>query len=251
MTVVPVVDPATGSVALAPETLTVLRQYAADPAAAAPGADQQLDLLARAGLIDANGVIGRLGDALATIVDPAICTVELHQSGKVMEGWVDSRLATLLLPPANDSRRTLKWVHPSLLPEALARLVDLGPRTRAVRAEPLQLSAAGLERLLEGDAATAGEVLGASAPTSAVAAATSLGSSVRRRWRLCCAWSLEDGESGRTAIEVVDSDDGIWLLEGEKERLIAWPVTPTVIWRLIVRMLMRRGADGQQAVERF
>lgn len=248
MTVPPGVDPATGSVALAPETFAVLVQHAVDPAAtvAAAQAAEQLDLLSCAGVIDGEAVRPRLEKALAAIVDPQLCTLELQQSGKTMEGWADPSIVALLLPAAEDGRHTLTWLHPSLLPEALARLVDLGPRPRAIRAEPLRLGVGGLDRLLEDGAEAAGAVLGASASTGTLNAASSLAAGLRRRWRLSAAWELDGGERAGAAVEAVDTDAGIWLLEGEGDGLIAWPVTPSLIWRLIVRLVMRRAADGSR-----
>ncbi len=148
-----------------------------------------------------------------------------------------------------DGRRTLTWLHPSLLPEALARLVDLGPRPRVMRAEPLRLSTTSLDRLLEvGRAGAAG---GESEPLDAVAAELSLASGLRRRWRLSSAWTLDAGGSRGGTLEAIDTDGGVWLLEGEGERLVAWPVTPTVIWRLIVNLVMRRAGHASAATSPF
>lgn len=250
MTLAPVVDETTGSVALAPETFTALVEHAADPAAAANahGADEHLELLSQACLINSRGVLPRLADTLTAIVNPTICTLELRQSGKTMEGWADPSMAALLLPPDTDGRRTLASLHPSLLPEALARLVDLGPSPRAIRAEPLRAGESDLDRLLEGE--PGGAAPGAS-PSCDAFGASSPASGPRRRWRLSTRWSLDDGRSGGAALEAIHTDDGIWLLEGEGDRLMAWPVTATTVWRLIVRLVMRRAADERRAIDSF
>lgn len=244
----PVVDGRTGSVSLAPEMFAALVQHALDPAraAAAPGGGDQLDLLSRAHLIERGRAHPRLAGVLAAIVNPSICTLELRQSGKTMEGWVDPDVAALLLPPDSDGRCTLISLHPSLLPEALARLVDLRPRPQALRAEPLRAGTHELARLLEGEPPSP------IPPPPQLPPADSLSApALRRRWHLSTRWSLDDGRPQSAALEAIDSDEGLWLLEGEGERMIAWPTTATTVWRLIVRLVMRRADDTGDPIGSF
>ena len=131
-----------------------------------------------------------------------------------MRGWVSYDAAALLLPARDDEdeRRTLVQVHPTLLPEALARLVDLGPRPRARATAPVPA-----RRRRRGP--------------------------VNRRWRLAAAWTLDDGTAGGAGLEILDAASGLWLLHpSDGDGALAWPVTPTFVWRHIVRMLMRRTA---------
>ena len=149
----------------------MLVAHAADPVgAAAEGADSadQLALLRTAGVIDGPRAHPAIAGALAAIVRPELCTLELSYSGKAMRGWVSYDAAALLLPARDDEDelRTLVQVHPTLLPEALARLVDLGPRPRA--------SAAAAPVPVDDDAV----------------------GTVNRRWRLAAAWKLDDGTAG-------------------------------------------------------
>ena len=208
MTAAPVLDAAKGRLRIAEPTLTVLVAHAADPVAAAlevAGAETQLAALRAAGVIAGGRAHPAIASALAAIVRPELCTLELEHSGKAMRGWVSYGGAALLLPAGDDDdRRTLIQVHPTLLPEALARLVDLGPRPRPAATAPV----------------AAGDVV-----------------DVRRRWRLSAAWTLEDGARGGAALEILDAADGLWLLERGS---LAWPVTPTFVWRHIVRLVMRR-----------
>jgi hypothetical protein len=96
-------------------------------------------------------------------------------------------------------------VHPTLLPEALARLVDLGPRPRPAATAPVEPDA---------------PVIG----------------TVARRWRLSVAWTTDDGAPAGGGLEVLDAETGLWLIAQE----LAWPISPTFAWRHIVRLLMRR-----------
>jgi hypothetical protein len=129
-----------------------------------------------------------------------------------MQGWVSYDAAALLLPATGgEERRRLMSLHPTLLPEALARLVDLGPRPRPDTTEPVSAADPGIRE-------------------------------VRRRWRLGATWTLDDGANGSAALEVLDAETGLWLVHPGADELLAWPVTPTFVWRQIVRIVMRRAA---------
>jgi hypothetical protein len=207
---------ASGDLLVAEPTLAVLVAHTADPVHAAlrdDAAREQLALLQAAGVIRGGSSHPAIRGALAAIVRPDVCTLELDYAGRSMQGWVSHDDAALLLPATDDDeRRRLMALHPTLLPEALARLVDLGPRPRASAVEPLPP-----EDPAVGD--------------------------VRRRWRLGATWTLDDGTPGGAGIEVLDADTGLWLLHLADGQLLAWPVTPTFVWRQIVRIVMRRAAD--------
>jgi hypothetical protein len=212
MTDGPRLDVAKRSLLIDEPTLEVLVAHAADPVTVAvAGATAELGLLHAAGIIEGGRAHPAIAGALAAIVHPDLCTLELAYSGRSMRGWVSHRHAALLLPPSgDDERRRLVQVHPTLLPEALARLVDLGPRPRAASGVPVP-------------------------PDDPAVGA------VRRRWRLAATWTLDDGTAGGATLEVIDADSGLWLLHpGDGDAAQAWPVTPTFVWRHIVRVLMRR-----------
>ena len=121
-------------------------------------------MLQAAGVIAGGRAHPVIAGALAAILQPDLCTLELEHSGRSMQGWCSSTDAALLLPAGDDDeRRTLLAVHPTLLPEALARLVDLGPRPRPQATAPV-----GPEDIGE--------------PT--------------RRWRLAAAWKDDEGRPG-------------------------------------------------------
>ena len=205
MTPEPVLDAEHGRLRIAEPTLTVLVAHTADPVAAAlEGDEEQLAALQAAGVIEGGRAHPAIAGALAAILRPELCTLDLAYAGRSMQGWCAAGGAALLLPAAEgDERRTLLQVHPTLLPEALARLVDLGPRPRPAAAAPVAPDTVG---------------------------------DVTRRWRLSAAWTLADGRHGGGALEILDARSGLWLLQDE----LAWPVTPTFVWRHIVRLLMRR-----------
>jgi hypothetical protein len=211
----PEFDPARGRLLIAAPTLAVLVAHAADPVGAAlgeAGARDELASVTAAGVIEGGRAHPAIAGALRAIVRPELCTLELSHSGSAMQGWVSYDAAALLLPPrAGDDRRVLLDVHPTMLPDALARLADLGPRP-----------------LPDADAPVPPERV----------------EDVRRRWRLGAGWTLEDGRTGGDGLEVIDSAGGLWLVSpsAEDEQALAWPVSATFVWRQIVRLVMRRAA---------
>jgi hypothetical protein len=216
VTVAPELDPK-GELLVAEPTLAVLIAHAADPVHAAlqgDDAQEQLALLQAAGVIQGGSSHPAIRGALAAIVRPELCTLELTYAGRSMQGWVSASDAALLLPAGDDDeRRRLMRLHPTLLPELLARLVDLGPRPRVSPAEAVPYEDGAVGEL-------------------------------RRRWRLGATWTLEDGTTGGDGLEVLDADTGLWVLQPREDELIAWPVTPTFVWRHIVRLVMRRAAPA-------
>ncbi len=215
MTIAPELD-GSGDLLVAEPTLAVLIAHAADPIHAAlqgDDAQEQLALLHGAGVIQGGSSHPAIRGALAAIVRPELCTLELAYAGRSMQGWVSHAEAALLMPAGDDERRRLMQLHPTLLPEVLARLVDLGPRPRPSASEPIPY--------VDG---AVGEL--------------------RRRWRLGATWTLEDGTTGGDGLEVLDAEAGLWVLQPRDDELLAWPVTPTFVWRHMVRLVMRRAAEA-------
>ncbi len=213
----PEFEPERGRLLIGEDAMRVLVAHAADPVGVAAGdAVAELASLQAAGVIAGGRAHPAVADAVAAIVRPELCTLELSHSGKAMQGWVSYDAAALLLPEAegDDGRRALLALHPTVLPAALADLVDLGPRPVADGAAPVVYVADAIE-------------------------------DVHRRWRLEATWRLEDGAEGGDGLEVLDTASGFWMLTTGDEGgpPIAWPVTPTLIWRHIVRIVMRRAAD--------
>lgn len=222
MTVAPELDADQGRLLIGETTLRVLLAHTADPVAVALEGDEavrELAALQGAGVIEGGRAHPAVAGALAAIVRPELCTLELSHSGKAMQGWLSFGAAALLLPSrsAGEARRTLLALHPTVVPGALAALVELGPRPREGAPEP---------RVVTQDTFV----------------------DVRRRWRLEAAWTLPGDVAGGDGLEVIDSADGLWMLTTGDEggQPIAWPVTPTLVWRQLVRIVMRRAADAVQ-----
>jgi hypothetical protein len=239
MTGAPELDAERGRLLIGEPTLRVLVAHAADPVDVALQGEEavrELAALQAAGVIAGGRAHPSVAGALAAMVRPELCTLELSYSGKAMQGWLTYDAAALLLPERDggEGRRTLLALHPTVVPGALAALVDLGPRPAAGARGPRVYTP-------EPRVSTPG------APEPRVSTPDSF-PQVRRRWRLEATWRLPDGVTGGDGLEVLDSADGLWMLTTGDERgqPIAWPVTPTLVWRQIVRVVMRRAADAAQ-----
>lgn len=217
--------------------------------AVASGQDGEAAELQAAGVLDEQGSPAEaLRAGLRAVIDP-VCRLEVriqHADGQreAHQGWVAGHAAALLL--ATDGELwELVSVHPSFLPEALARLVGLGPGPRLEGAVPVRLTVQTVNQLTGSDPqarSTAAEHLRrAAADTDQQATAQSLGSGVRRRWEAVVTWPPAAGAAGRRALHVLDTPAGLWLLEPAGAGLLAWPTTPTTAWRALTTLLPQDG----------
>lgn len=210
----PELDAATGELHLAGPTFAALAAYVhgPDPERNVEGETAwQLEWLRQAGVLDEEGRSHpALAETVAAIRAP-LATLDLAYTGRAMRGWLDRTAAALLLPPGEDGRHKLTGVPRSWLPEALARLVELGPRPRPEPARPVPYAE--------------GAFLG-----------------VRRHWRLRFHPATDGDGSAARALEVVDTEGGLWIIApGRDGALVGWPSTPTTVWRLLTRLVARSG----------
>ncbi|MGH3344573.1 MAG: hypothetical protein ACRDPK_17235 [Carbonactinosporaceae bacterium] len=177
---------------------------------------EQLDLLRSADVLDEHGrPHPSLSNGLDAVEQSAI-VLDLSYAGKSMRAWGGHTTAGLLLPANADGRHTFTHLRVSLLPEAIARLVDLGPGPRPQPAVPV----------LYGDGAL---------------------EDVRRHWRLTGDWRSRAGARRHAVLEVVDTAGGLWLLRpGGDGRQVAWPATSTLVWRHVVQLVLRKDHEGYE-----
>lgn len=211
------------------------------------GQDGETAELRAAGVLDEHGSPAEaLRAGLRAVADP-VCRLEVrmqHADGRreAHEGWVAGHAAALLLA-ADGGLLELVSVHPSFLPEALARLVGLGPGPRLEGAAPVRLTVRTINQLTGSDprarSAAAEQLRRAAAGTDQQATAQALGGGVRCRWEAVVTWPAAAGVAGRRALHVLDTPAGPWLLEPAGAGLLAWPTTPTTVWRALTTLLPR------------
>ena len=235
-------DTDTGRLRLDQDAFQTLAAWAGGRSRKDPG----LDDLRTAGVVRRGTPHPALVPGLDAVANP-VCRLSLTMrdgAGRVEsgEGWVNGGAAALLLD-LPDGLREFVAVHPTFLPAALARIVQLGPRPR-IDAEPLQVTTEMVDQLTDPDPArrqAAVASLAEAAPTAENAAGLrALGSGPRRRTVLTAHWQAPGGTAGVRGIHLLDTEAGLWLLEaGPVGGAVAWPTTPTAVWRAFVVLLPR------------
>jgi hypothetical protein len=186
---------------------------------------EHVDALARAGALTDGRPHDALRPALDAIADP-VCELALERGDRSGRGWV-SRDVAVLLVPAPGARVVLHQVPPVFLPDALARMNDVSPRPRVTPAVRLCYAPGELAQLLAGTAEPAED------------AARELVRGLREHWRITASWDPAPGSPGVRALEVIDTDAGLWLVVPDDPSVELWPTTPTAVFRLLTGLLPR------------
>jgi hypothetical protein len=205
-------DPDTGTLLASEHALQLLLAYLASGRWPPRTAEtEELYALRDAGAVHGDGQPAEaLAPSLAVVLRPQR-TVELSVGDYAVRAWVLGPAATLLAPLLDepDERRKLLQFPASLLPETLARLLDLGPRSGTHQA--VTIDEAGLSRA--------------------------------RHWRLHTAKAPTNGatEPRQHELHIADAGEAFWQLTENSTR--ATPLTSTELWRLLARHTL--GCPGQ------
>jgi hypothetical protein len=203
--------------------------------------------LRAAGVVDDDGACAPAISAGVDAVVAPICRLVLriqNPAGRQEqhEGWISGAVAAFLLA-TEGALCELVNVHPSFLPEAVARVVGLGPRPRLTGTVPVLLDVPTMDALAGPDherrAAATDQLLATATRAEEQATARALGGGILCRWEAVMTWDPARDSQGRQAMHVVDTPSGMWLLEPAGDRLLASPTTPTVVWRLLIGLLPR------------
>ncbi len=164
-----------------------------------------------------------------------VCELMLERGDRSAHGSVDGHEARLTVPRAGGEEEIV--VPTPFLPDALARLNDLGPRPRPDPAVRLRFAAGELAAVLaERSAPRAAALFGAQ---SERLAAERLVAELREHWRIEARWEPSGGSPGVRVVEVLDTDGGLWLVVPDGDAVELWPTTPTTVWRLLAGLLPR------------
>jgi hypothetical protein len=234
-------DPETATLRLDRETFAGLVAHAAQPT----GDAAHLAQLRDAGALRDGQYHPALEQGLDAVLNP-VCRLDVrladvHGREVHIQGWVAGHAAAFLLP-AEEELCDFVVVHPSFVPDQLARVVTLGPRPRVPNATPLRLGTELLDELTAPDPERRAAALRStldSAPTEAWATARTLAVGIRARWEVVARWLPTPNSSGQRAMHVLDTEAGLWAVEPAAGGLMVWPTTPTAVWRLLVTLLPR------------
>jgi hypothetical protein len=234
-------DPETATLRLDRETFAALVAHAAQPTGnASPPAELQA-----VGALHEGRYHPALEQGLDAVLNP-VCRLQVrvadpHGREDQCEGWVAGNAAGFLLPVQGELCE-FGVVHPSFVPEQLARIVGLGPRPRAPTARPVELGTGLLDELTASDPRRGAGALQRvlhSGPEDAQAIARALAGGFRSRWEVVARWLPAPGSTGQRAMHVIDTETTLWAVEPGGTGLVVWPTTPTTVWRLLVTLLPR------------
>jgi len=166
----------------------------------------------------------RLERARAIMREPTI-RLRLQRGDREGRGWVTSAGSVLVLP-LPDGRLRLVPVQTQLLVDALLRITEVGPRPRF---EPAVRIAVAPGALAEALAARDPVRAGIADPDQAGAFARIVGG-LREHWRVEARWQPAPGATGARDLEVLDTEDGYWMVIPDHPTIELWPTTPTAVF---------------------
>jgi len=151
----------------------------------------------------------------------------LQRGDRFGRGTVTGGDARITVPRGDAEQEIV--VASDFAPDVLARLNDLGPRPRPEPFVPLQFTAADFASVL-----AAGDPAAPALYADHEPAAERFMAGFREHWRVEVSWKPD--RPGR-AVEVVDTDGGLWLVIREGSDVELRPTTPSAVWRLLILLI--------------
>jgi hypothetical protein len=195
------------------------------------GAEDPPQALAGTGALAGGALHPRLDAARAVIRSP-VAELWLERGDRRGRGWIADGLS-VLLHPLGDGRLRLITVRSPLIVDALVRLNDVGPRPRFEPAVRISLAPGELAEALATREPRRARLGGA----DQTAAFERVMSGLREHWRVAAAWEPADGALGGRDLEVLDTEDGYWLVIPDDPTVELWPTTPTAVYRSLAGLL--------------
>jgi hypothetical protein len=170
-----------------------------------------------------------LQSSLDAVAAPRVVLI-LDRGDRRAYAWVGPDGHTAMVTPLADERRRLVSIRTQFVPDALVRVNALGPRPRVEPAVRIRLSVPDLAAALAARDAPA-------ARTDEPEALRALLASLREHWRVEARWDPADGSPGVRAVEVPDTDAGLWMVIPDDPSVELWPSTPTAVFRALCGLL--------------
>jgi hypothetical protein len=189
------------------------------------------DVLASAGALVDGRPHPLLEPALHAVEAP-LCSMKLERGTRSGAVWATPTAVALLVP--REGRVQLSSLPPLFLPDALARLNDLGPRPRIEPARTIVLEPGALAT-----AVATLSALGAGLDDEAAALLQRTLDGFREHWRIESRWQPTKDSPGVRVVEVIDTDAGMWSVVPDGRRVELWPTTPTKVFRALAGLLPR------------
>ncbi len=165
-------------------------------------------------------------------VDGALCRMRLERGDRVGAVWCSPAVCAIVVP--RDGKPEVSSFPTLFLPDARARVTDLGPRLRIEPARTIALSPGELAEAI-------------ATRTSADELLQSTLDGFREHWRIESRWTPSPESAGVRVVEVVDTDAGLWSVVPDGSTVELWPTTPTNVFRALAGLLPRDHEMGAPA----
>ncbi len=221
------------SLAVSGAELTAVLELARG-AAGATATERSLAALTATGWVADGAPAGVLAEGLAALTAP-VCELDLQRGARRGRGGVGERFATLVVPAREGAGYRLIVVTTAFLPDVLGRLNDVSPRPRLAPGLLLRYAQGDFARILaRRDAALAAALAG---DDDTALAAAELVDGLREHWRVDARWASAGGGHGGRAVEVLDTDRGLWRVVPDGAAVELRPSTPTQVFRALAGLL--------------
>jgi hypothetical protein len=208
---------------------SVIAWLAGDAASSVP------DELAATSALRDGALHPRLEAARAIMREPAV-RLRIRRGDREGRGWMTAAGSVLVLP-LPDGRMRLVPVQTSLIVDALVRINEVGPRSRFEPGVRIAVSPGPLaEALAARDPARA-----RLADPDQASAFARIVTGVREHWRVEARWRPASGAPGGRDLEVLDTQDGYWMVIPDHPTIELWPTTPTAVFSGLCAVFPRMG----------
>lgn len=153
------------------------------------------------------------------------------QSALTVDVWITGDVGVLLLPLPDDAVDVIA-VPPPAVPGFLARLTHLGPRQQVLPA-PVTVATRDLSDLTSAESGTRARAR----PVDVEALDEALTGDDWAAWTLERAWVDQRGRHTGEAMHVLDSAQGLFVLEPGPDETLVVPVEAREVWRLLTATL--------------
>lgn len=173
---------------------------------------------------------GELHEALAGLRETltgALVELDLERGERRGRGWLGPTGRSVLAHPLERGRARLVGLASTLLVDALVRLNDVGPRPRYSPAVRIALEPGALAEALAVRDPDVAPLDG----DDERAAFESIVRGLREHWLVRTHWKPAPGSLSGRVLEVLDTQDGYWLVVPDEPTVELWPTTPTMVFR--------------------
>lgn len=243
-------DPRTGWLRLTPDAVRAVAQLASTGADPEPSIVEELRA---GGLVVDGGLHERLVPLGRCFASPLtrVALEQLAPAGSRVDGWIDDKIAVLLRSTgdAGQGGGEVVAIPRGMIALNLARLVELGPRSRVKVGASVEIDDGLLEALLSPGEGWTPEAIESMCRREDgilpewLEILADLSNTPKRRWRVGAWWNSTEESPAARLLEVVEGEVGSFLLTHRREpgyryrRVRLHPLSSTQMWRLLCALV--------------